>query len=41
VILTAPPSSDVPIAEAKDPEQHPSPAPTDQGISAAPPLRED
>jgi APA family basic amino acid/polyamine antiporter len=41
VILTAPPSSDVPIATAKDPEQHPSPAATDQGISAAPPLRED
>jgi APA family basic amino acid/polyamine antiporter len=43
VILTAPPSSDVPVAAALDPEQHPSPAgdgPTDQSISAAPPLRE-
>jgi APA family basic amino acid/polyamine antiporter len=42
VILTAPPSSDVGIAAAGDPEQHPAPAsePTDQAISAAPPLRE-
>jgi basic amino acid/polyamine antiporter, APA family len=42
VILTAPPSSDIAIAAATDPEQHPAPAPTtaDQGISAAPPLRE-
>jgi basic amino acid/polyamine antiporter, APA family len=41
VILTAPPSSDPPVAEAKDPVRDPSPASTDQGISAAPPLRED
>jgi basic amino acid/polyamine antiporter, APA family len=42
VILTAPPSSDVAIASASDPEQHPTPAsePTNQAISAAPPLRE-
>jgi APA family basic amino acid/polyamine antiporter len=43
VILTAPPSSDVPIGAATDPEQHPSPAgpdTADQSISAAPPLRE-
>jgi APA family basic amino acid/polyamine antiporter len=43
VILTAPPSSDLPVAAAIDPEQHPSPASdgaTDQSISAAPPLRE-
>jgi APA family basic amino acid/polyamine antiporter len=42
VILTAPPSSDVGIAAAGDPEQHPTAAaePTDQAISAAPPLRE-
>jgi APA family basic amino acid/polyamine antiporter len=46
VILTAPPSSDVGIAAATDPEQHPTPAGVDgdrahdQGISAAPPLRE-
>lgn len=41
VILTAPPSSDVPVAAAKDPERHPEPASTDQGISAAPPLIEE
>jgi APA family basic amino acid/polyamine antiporter len=41
VILTAPPSSDMPVVTAQDPEQRPSSAPTDQGISAAPPLRED
>jgi APA family basic amino acid/polyamine antiporter len=45
VILTAPPSSDVPVTSALDPEEHPtragSPAPAhDQSISAAPPLRE-
>src|SRR3954451_8027754 len=47
VILTAPPSSDVPIPSASDPELHPTPAdetpaPTrgDQAISAAPPLRD-
>src|SRR4051794_31636303 len=45
VILTAPPSSDVPIAAAVDPEQQPVPAgdgapPADQSISAAPPLRD-
>lgn len=42
VILTAPPSSDIGIAAAVDPEQHPAPAeaPADQSISAAPPLRE-
>jgi APA family basic amino acid/polyamine antiporter len=40
VILTAPPSSDVPVAAAVDPERQPAPASTDQGISAAPPLRE-
>jgi APA family basic amino acid/polyamine antiporter len=45
VILTAPPASDVPVGEARDPEQHPKPAgdeppPHDQSISAAPPLRE-
>jgi APA family basic amino acid/polyamine antiporter len=46
VILTAPPASDVPVAEATDPEQHPSRAgeqdgqPHDQSISAAPPLRD-
>jgi APA family basic amino acid/polyamine antiporter len=46
VILTAPPSSDVPITSALDPEQHPKPAgdgdgpPPDQSISAAPRLSE-
>jgi APA family basic amino acid/polyamine antiporter len=41
VILTAPPSSDVPVAGALDPETHPTPAGDhDQSISAAPPLRE-
>ncbi|WP_027008199.1 amino acid permease [Conexibacter woesei] len=42
VILTAPPSSDVGIAAAADPEEHPAPAadPAPQSISAAPPLRE-
>ncbi|MCW2985402.1 MAG: amino acid permease, partial [Conexibacter sp.] len=46
VILTAPPSSDVPVGAALDPERHPTPASEDgdvrhdQGISAAPPLRE-
>jgi basic amino acid/polyamine antiporter, APA family len=45
VILTAPPSSDVPITSALDPEQHPTPAGDgapvhDQSISAAPPLRQ-
>ena len=43
VILTAPPSSDPPVGSATDPEGDPSPAddgPTDQSISAAPPLRE-
>jgi APA family basic amino acid/polyamine antiporter len=42
VILTAPPSSDIGIAAAADPEQHPTPAaePASQSISAAPPLRE-
>jgi APA family basic amino acid/polyamine antiporter len=45
VILTAPPSSDVPVTAALDPEQHPTPAGDaapahDQSISAAPPLRE-
>jgi APA family basic amino acid/polyamine antiporter len=45
VILTAPPSSDIPIAGVLDPEQHPTPAGDggrvhDQSISAAPPLRE-
>jgi APA family basic amino acid/polyamine antiporter len=44
VILTAPPSSDVPITQAGDPEEHPRPADDgsarDQSISAAPPLRE-
>jgi len=44
VILTAPPSSDLPAA-AVEPEERPEPAedgaaPADQGISAAPPLRE-
>jgi APA family basic amino acid/polyamine antiporter len=39
VILTAPPSSDVPVASTHDPEHHPTPATTaDQGISAAPPM---
>jgi APA family basic amino acid/polyamine antiporter len=43
VILTAPPASDVPVADAVDPERHPAPAgeappPHDQSISAAPPL---
>jgi basic amino acid/polyamine antiporter, APA family len=41
VILTAPPSSDPPVAETEDPERDPSAAAADQGISAAPPLRED
>jgi APA family basic amino acid/polyamine antiporter len=45
VILTAPPSTDIPITGALDPERHPTPAgederPHDQSISAAPPLRE-
>jgi APA family basic amino acid/polyamine antiporter len=45
VILTAPPSSDVPVGGALDPELHPTPAggddvQHDQSISAAPPLRE-
>ncbi|HEY6760468.1 MAG TPA: amino acid permease [Baekduia sp.] len=41
VILTAPPSSDVGIAAATDPELHPTPAaPASQAISAAPPLRD-
>lgn len=42
VILTAPASSDIGIAAAADPEKHPTPAaePTNQSISAAPPLRE-
>jgi len=45
VILTAPPSSDVPVAGAVDPERHPTPASEgdgghDQSISAAPKLRE-
>jgi APA family basic amino acid/polyamine antiporter len=46
VILTAPPASDVPVAQATDPEEHPRRAgerdgqPHDQSISAAPPLRE-
>ncbi|QEC49483.1 amino acid permease [Baekduia soli] len=45
VILTAPPASDVPVAQALDPEAHPAPAgapgpPHDQSISAAPPLRD-
>jgi APA family basic amino acid/polyamine antiporter len=45
VILTAPPSSDVPIGAADDPLSHPLPAqrrepPHDQSISAAPPLRD-
>jgi APA family basic amino acid/polyamine antiporter len=41
VILTAPPSSDVGIAAAADPEEHPTAAkPSSQAISAAPPLRE-
>jgi APA family basic amino acid/polyamine antiporter len=45
VILTAPPSSDIPVTAALDPEQHPTPAGDsapahDQSISAAPPLRE-
>jgi APA family basic amino acid/polyamine antiporter len=42
VILTAPPSSDVGIAAAVDPEEHPTPAGdgSSQAISAAPPLRE-
>jgi APA family basic amino acid/polyamine antiporter len=45
VILTAPPSDDVPIGAATDPELHPRPADGaarrhDQSISAAPPLRE-
>ncbi|WP_445150091.1 amino acid permease [Baekduia sp. Peel2402] len=38
VILTAPPSSDPPVAEPAPPA---APSATDQGISAAPPLRED
>ncbi|HET6506191.1 MAG TPA: amino acid permease [Baekduia sp.] len=41
VILTAPPSSDVPVKDTTDPERQPSPATSDQGISAAPPLREE
>jgi APA family basic amino acid/polyamine antiporter len=45
VILTAPPSSDVPITRALDPEQHPIPAGDgagahDQSISAVPPRHE-
>jgi APA family basic amino acid/polyamine antiporter len=44
VILTAPPSSDVSITQADDPELHPRPADDaparGQSISAAPPLRE-
>jgi APA family basic amino acid/polyamine antiporter len=46
VILTAPRSNDMPVAEATDPERHPEPAGEpagaahDQSISAAPPLRE-
>jgi APA family basic amino acid/polyamine antiporter len=45
VILTAPPSSDVPVTSALDPEEHPTRAGEvapahDQSISAAPPLRE-
>jgi APA family basic amino acid/polyamine antiporter len=43
VILTAPPSSDVGIAGASDPETHPRPAAeasATQAISAAPPLRD-
>jgi APA family basic amino acid/polyamine antiporter len=45
VILTAPPAGDVPVTAAKDAEAHPEPAgpvdePTDQSISARPPLRE-
>jgi APA family basic amino acid/polyamine antiporter len=45
VILTAPPSSDVPVTSALDPEEHPTRAGDDerahdQSISAAPPLRE-
>ncbi len=45
VILTAPPSSDVPVTSALDPEEHPTragdgAAAHDQSISAAPPLRE-
>jgi APA family basic amino acid/polyamine antiporter len=45
VILTAPPSSDVPVTAALDPEQHPTPAGDgaaahDQSISAVPPRRE-
>jgi len=45
VILTAPPSSDVPVTGVLDPEAHPTPAGDgagghDQSISAAPPLRE-
>ncbi len=45
VILTAPPSSDVPVTAALDPEEHPTRAGDgapvhDQSISAAPPLRE-
>jgi APA family basic amino acid/polyamine antiporter len=45
VILTAPPARDVPVGEALDAESHPAAAghpqaPTDQSISARPPLRE-
>jgi APA family basic amino acid/polyamine antiporter len=45
VILTAPPSTDIPVTGALDPELHPTPAggdvvKHDQSISAAPPLRE-
>jgi APA family basic amino acid/polyamine antiporter len=45
VILTAPPSSDVPVTGALDPEQHPTPAGDgapahDQSISAVPPRHE-
>ncbi|MCW2994647.1 MAG: amino acid permease, partial [Conexibacter sp.] len=45
VILTAPPSSDIPVAGALDPERHPTPVGDedgghDQSISAAPKLRE-
>jgi basic amino acid/polyamine antiporter, APA family len=45
VILTAPPSSDIPVTAALDPEQHPTPAGDaepvhDQSISAVPPRHE-
>jgi APA family basic amino acid/polyamine antiporter len=45
VILTAPPSSDVPITSALDPEEHPTRAGDvapahDQSISAVPPRHE-